>query len=99
MAATTLTDRALVRLSGEDVHGFANGLVTNDVTGKLPVSAGLLTPQGKCPIPACKRSAGDGSRPLANPRPAGSSIASASASARVAQSSATPFGSSAMRLS
>jgi folate-binding protein YgfZ len=48
MAATTLTDRALVRLSGEDVHGFANGLVTNDVTGKLPVWAGLLTPQGKC---------------------------------------------------
>src|SRR5437868_5701623 len=48
MAATTLTDRAVVRLSGEDVRGFLQGLVTNDVTGKLPVWAGLLTPQGKC---------------------------------------------------
>ncbi|WP_028968779.1 CAF17-like 4Fe-4S cluster assembly/insertion protein YgfZ [Sphingomonas sp. URHD0057] len=48
MLATTLTDRALVRLSGEDVHGFMQGLVTNDVTGTLPVWAGLLTPQGKC---------------------------------------------------
>ncbi|HEU4810227.1 MAG TPA: folate-binding protein [Sphingomicrobium sp.] len=48
MAATTLTDRALVRLSGEDVRGFLQGLVTNDVAGELPVWAGLLTPQGKC---------------------------------------------------
>jgi hypothetical protein len=35
-------------LSGEDVRGFLQGLVTNDVTGELPVWAGLLTPQGKC---------------------------------------------------
>jgi tRNA-modifying protein YgfZ len=48
MAATTLTDRAIVRLSGEDVRGFLQGLVTNDVTGDLPVWAGLLSPQGKC---------------------------------------------------
>ena len=48
MAATTLTDRALVRLSGEDVRAFLNGLVTQDVAGALPVWAGLLTPQGKC---------------------------------------------------
>lgn len=48
MPATTLTDRALIRLSGEDVRGFLQGLVTNDVTGALPVWAGLLTPQGKC---------------------------------------------------
>src|SRR5919205_3778475 len=48
MPATTLADRAVVRLSGEDVRGFLQGLVTNDVTGKLPVWAGLLTPQGKC---------------------------------------------------
>jgi folate-binding Fe-S cluster repair protein YgfZ len=48
MAATTLTDRAVVRLSGEDVRGFVQGLVTTDVTGPLPVWAGLLTPQGKC---------------------------------------------------
>ena len=48
MAATTLTDRAVVRLSGEDVRGFLQGLVTNDVSGELPIWAGLLTPQGKC---------------------------------------------------
>jgi len=48
MSATTLTDRAVVRLSGEDVRDFLQGLVTSDVSGTLPVSAGLLTPQGKC---------------------------------------------------
>ena len=48
MAATTLTDRAIIRLSGEDVRGFVQGLVTSDVMGGLPVWAGLLTPQGKC---------------------------------------------------
>ena len=48
MPATTLTDRAVVRLSGEDVREFLQGLVTNDVAGPLPVWAGLLTPQGKC---------------------------------------------------
>jgi folate-binding protein YgfZ len=48
MAATTLTDRAIVRLSGEDVRAFLQGLVTNDVSGDLPVWTGLLTPQGKC---------------------------------------------------
>src|SRR6185503_16620622 len=48
MSATTLTDRAVLRLSGEDVRGFVQGLVTSDVAGALPVWAGLLTPQGKC---------------------------------------------------
>jgi tRNA-modifying protein YgfZ len=48
MNATTLIHRALIRLSGEDVRGFLQGLVTQDVTGDLPVWAGLLTPQGKC---------------------------------------------------
>lgn len=48
MAATTLTDRAVIRLSGEDVRGFLQGLVTGDVTGELPLWAGLLAPQGKC---------------------------------------------------
>ena len=48
MAATTLTDRALVRLSGEGVRDFLQGLVTSDVAGALPVWAGLLNPQGKC---------------------------------------------------
>lgn len=48
MPATTLADRALIRLSGEDVRGFLQGLVTSDVAGPLPVWTGLLTPQGKC---------------------------------------------------
>jgi tRNA-modifying protein YgfZ len=48
MAATTLADRAVVRLSGEDVRHFLQGLVTSDVAGELPVWAGLLSPQGKC---------------------------------------------------
>jgi folate-binding protein YgfZ len=48
MPGTTLTDRAVIRLSGEDVRGFLQGLVTNDVAGPLPVWAGLLSPQGKC---------------------------------------------------
>jgi hypothetical protein len=46
-AATMLADRAVIRLSGDDVRDFLQGLVTNDVTGPLPVWAGLLTPQGK----------------------------------------------------
>jgi tRNA-modifying protein YgfZ len=45
--ATTLPDRALLRLSGADVRGWLQGLVTSDVVGQLPVWAGLLTPQGK----------------------------------------------------
>jgi hypothetical protein len=48
MTATTLQDRAIVRLSGEDVHGFLQGLVSSDVAGQLPVWTGLLSPQGKC---------------------------------------------------
>jgi folate-binding protein YgfZ len=50
MAATTLTDRALLRLSGETVRGFLQGLVTADLERMAPDSplwAGLLTPQGK----------------------------------------------------
>ena len=47
MSGTTLIDRAVLRLSGEDVRGFLQGLVTNDTAGPLPVWAGLLTPQGK----------------------------------------------------
>ena len=48
MAATTLTDRAIVRASGEGARDFLQGLVTSDVAGPLPVWTGLLTPQGKC---------------------------------------------------
>jgi folate-binding protein YgfZ len=50
MSGTTLTDRALLRLSGEDVRGFLQGLVTNDVetlAPDRPLWAGLLTAQGK----------------------------------------------------
>ncbi|UZK64937.1 CAF17-like 4Fe-4S cluster assembly/insertion protein YgfZ [Sphingomonas sp. M1-B02] len=49
-AATRLPDRALLRISGEDVRGFLQGLVTQDlasVTPETPQYAGLLTPQGK----------------------------------------------------
>ena len=47
---TTLADRAVLRLSGEDVRGFLQGLVTNDLdllAPDRPLWAGLLTPQGK----------------------------------------------------
>ncbi len=47
MTGTTLTDRAVIRLTGDGVRDFVQGLVTNDVSGALPVYAGLLTPQGK----------------------------------------------------
>ena len=50
MAATTLIDRALIRLSGEDVRGFLQGLVTNDLAllaADRPLWAGLLAAQGK----------------------------------------------------
>jgi hypothetical protein len=51
MPATRLYSRALVRLASDagqgEVVDFLQGLVTNDVTGDLPVWAGLLTAQGK----------------------------------------------------
>ena len=51
MTHPRLFDRALVRLTPEDpaenVAAFLQGLVTNDVTGTLPVWAALLSPQGK----------------------------------------------------
>ena len=50
MAATTLVDRALIRLSGDDVRGFLQGLVTNDLDALAPdrpLWAGLLSAQGK----------------------------------------------------
>ena len=48
MADTTLFDRALIRLSGDNVREFLQGLVTQDVTAPLPLWAALLSPQGKC---------------------------------------------------
>lgn len=52
MSATCLTSRTLVRLAprdgaDEDVRDFLQGLVTNDVSGELPVYAALLSAQGK----------------------------------------------------
>lgn len=50
MSGTTLIDRALLRLSGDDVRGFLQGLVTNDMdmlAPDRPLWAGLLTAQGK----------------------------------------------------
>ena len=47
MTNTTLHDRALIRLSGDDVRGFLQGLVTNDTSGNFPVWAALLSAQGK----------------------------------------------------
>ncbi|HEY6815539.1 MAG TPA: folate-binding protein [Croceibacterium sp.] len=51
MAHERLFSRAVVRVApaaeGEDAAQFLQGLVTNDVTGALPVYAGLLTAQGK----------------------------------------------------
>ncbi len=47
---TMLSDRALIRVAGEDVRGFLQGLVTQDVAGldaSAPRWGGLLTPQGK----------------------------------------------------
>jgi folate-binding protein YgfZ len=50
MSGTTLADRAVLRLSGDDVRGFLQGLVTNDLDALAagrPLWAGLLTAQGK----------------------------------------------------
>ncbi|MBV8685932.1 MAG: folate-binding protein YgfZ [Alphaproteobacteria bacterium] len=50
MSGTTLADRALLRLSGDEVRPFLQGLVTNDLVALAPdrpLWAGLLTPQGK----------------------------------------------------
>ena len=51
MPATHLASRAIIRLSpqreDEDVVQFLQGLVSQDVTGSLPLWSGLLSPQGK----------------------------------------------------
>lgn len=50
MTATMLTDRALIRLSGDEVRDFLQGLVTNDIAAlapERPLWAGLLSAQGK----------------------------------------------------
>lgn len=51
MTATHLASRAVILLQSddaqEDVRDFLQGLVTNDVSGELPVYAALLSAQGK----------------------------------------------------
>ncbi len=51
MPASHLSHRTVVRLSpqeeGEDVVGFLQGLLTNDLSGPLPAYAALLSAQGK----------------------------------------------------
>ena len=51
MTSGRLFDRAIIRITPqdeeEDAAAFLQGLVTNDTSGKLPVWAGLLSPQGK----------------------------------------------------
>ncbi len=42
-----LSDRAVIRISGDDVTGFLQGLLTADVAAELPIWSALLTPQGK----------------------------------------------------
>ena len=60
--ATWLSDRALLRIAGEDVRGFLQGLVTQDmgsVTPETPQWAALLTPQGKALFDFLLWAAGD----------------------------------------
>ena len=59
MLGTTLTDRAIIRLVGDGVRDFLQGLVTSDVKGNLPVWAGLLTTQGKALFDFIVWAAGD----------------------------------------
>jgi tRNA-modifying protein YgfZ len=50
IANTTLQDRAVIRIGGEEARPFLQGLITQDVLGlasQAPRWSGLLTPQGK----------------------------------------------------
>ncbi len=64
MTVKVLESRAIIRLSatdqGEDVRGFLQGLVTNDVSGNLPVYAALLSAQGKAMFDFLIFDGGDG---------------------------------------
>jgi folate-binding protein YgfZ len=64
MPGTRLFHRAVLRLSAqggdEDVVGFLQGLLTNDVTGQLPAYAALLSAQGKTLFDAIIWPAGPG---------------------------------------
>ena len=50
MKAAFLTDRGVVKITGDDARGFLNNLVTSELAGVAPGTArfaALLTPQGK----------------------------------------------------
>ena len=50
MTVITLSDRAVVRVTGADARAFLQGLLTNDIDALSPTHplyAGLLSPQGK----------------------------------------------------
>ncbi len=50
LPGTMLADRSVIRVAGEDVRGFLQGLVTADtalLASDAPVWAALLSPQGK----------------------------------------------------
>jgi folate-binding protein YgfZ len=47
MNPTTLADRSLLRIAGDDVRGFLQGLLTADANGPFPAWSALLSPQGK----------------------------------------------------
>ncbi|MEM9310266.1 MAG: folate-binding protein [Pseudomonadota bacterium] len=65
MSATRLNARALVLVAprdgaDEDVRDFLQGLVTNDVSGDLPIYAALLSAQGKAMFDFLVWDGGDG---------------------------------------
>src|SRR3954452_3213112 len=63
MKAAFLTDRGVVKVSGEDARNFLNGLVTTDVTLLRPGLGrfgALLTPQGKITVDFLITEAPDG---------------------------------------
>lgn len=64
MTVRALKSRKIIRLApsepGDDVRGFLQGLVTNDVSGELPVYAALLSAQGKAMFDFIVWDGGDG---------------------------------------
>lgn len=63
-----LPNRAVIRLTGEDVRLFLNGLVTNEMTkDDDALFAALLTPQGKILFEMIISDAGDGALYLDTP--------------------------------
>ncbi|WP_326525308.1 CAF17-like 4Fe-4S cluster assembly/insertion protein YgfZ [Sphingomonas sp.] len=61
--STTLRDRTVLKVSGDDVRGFLQGLVTQDLASVAPGTprwSGLLTPQGKALFDFILWDGGDG---------------------------------------